>query len=80
MNKRTVFVNQRVAELMAKGWSERGAVKRAAKEWRLNSPQHIAAERRNRDLARDVVAYKAERDISAQLMDSAQVAITGHMD
>lgn len=80
MSKRTAFINQRIAELTAKGWSERGATKRATKDWRLQSPQHIAAERRNRDLARDVVAYKAERDISAQLMDAAQVAITGHMD
>ena len=52
--KRQTWIDARAAELMAKGahWIPALAAKRAAKEWRLQSPQHIAAERRNRDLAR----------------------------
>jgi hypothetical protein len=53
-NPRTIWVEARAAELMASSphWRAELALKRATKEWRLQSPQHLAAQRRTRDLAR----------------------------
>jgi hypothetical protein len=56
---RTIWIDARTAELTAKGWKLANATKRAAKEYRLQSPQHIAAQRRNRDLARERAAHLA---------------------
>jgi len=74
--KRTAWIDTKAAELVAKGWKLATAQKRAAKLWRLQSPQHIAAEKRNRDLAR---ARYAEH-VDGALMDAAQVSIAGHLD
>lgn len=74
--KRGEFIATKTAELVAKGWKAATAEKYAAKCWRLQSPQHIAAEKRNRDLAR---ARYAEH-VDGAMMDAAQVAIAGHLD
>lgn len=76
LNKRAVWINERAAALVAKGWKAETATKRAAKEWRLQSPQHIAAERRSRDMARE----RYTGHVDGALMDAAQVAIVGHME
>lgn len=73
---RQIWIDTRAAALVAKGWKAETATKRATKEWRLQSPQHIAAEKRNRDLAR---ARYAEH-IDGALIEAAQVAIAGHME
>lgn len=44
---RQTFIDDRAAALMAAGWHETTAQKRAAKEWRKISPQHVAAVKRN---------------------------------
>jgi hypothetical protein len=51
-NARALWIDTRAAELVGKGWKPATATKRATKEWRLHSPQHVAAQKRNRDLAR----------------------------
>ncbi len=44
---RQTFIDRRAAELTAAGWQPATAQKRAAKEWRKISPQHMAAVKRN---------------------------------
>jgi hypothetical protein len=45
---RKTFIASRTYELLAAGWTSRAlAEKRAAREWRLHSPQHKAAAARN---------------------------------
>lgn len=52
---RQTFIDDRAAELIAAGWRPATAQKRATKEWRLHSPQHLAAVKRN-------AAMRAARD------------------
>lgn len=52
---RQTFIDDRSAELIAAGWRPATAQKRATKEWRLRSPQHLAAVKRN-------AAMRASRD------------------
>lgn len=43
-----MWIDQRAGELMASGWKqEKLAKKRAAREWRTQTPQHKSATRRN---------------------------------
>ena len=48
---RQTFIDERAAELIGTGWTPATAAKRAAKEWRLRSPQHLAAVARNNAMA-----------------------------
>ena len=46
------FIQKRTAELLAAGWhSPALATKRASREWRVQSPQHKAAAKRNAQMA-----------------------------
>ena len=49
--KREAWIGQRADELVATGWKPATAMKRAMKEWRKISPQHVAAQKRNADMA-----------------------------
>lgn len=52
LSAREAWILARVDELLASGWTKRHvAEKRAAKDWRLQSPQHKAAVKRNAALA-----------------------------
>jgi hypothetical protein len=44
---RSQWIDDRAAALQAAGWQPATAAKRAAKEWRKISPQHVAAAKRN---------------------------------
>jgi hypothetical protein len=46
-NARSRWIDARAAELTGAGWPASTAQKRAAKEWRKISPQHVAAVARN---------------------------------
>lgn len=41
--KRSAFIAARTAELQAKGYTAKNAARRAAKDWRLQSPAHKRA-------------------------------------
>lgn len=45
--KREAWIEKRAVELVAAGWKPATATKRAAKEWRAQSPAHMAAMKRN---------------------------------
>lgn len=49
---RTMWIEARANALLAAGWhSPALATKRAAREWRNQSPQHMAAMKRNSNMA-----------------------------
>jgi hypothetical protein len=54
---RQTWIDDRAAALQAAGWQAATAQKRAAKEWRKISPQHVAAQKRNAAMA----AARSER-------------------
>lgn len=52
LSAREAWILNRVDELMASGWTRRNlAEQRATREWRLQSPQHKAAVKRNNAMA-----------------------------
>jgi len=51
LTKRADFIAQRITELRSIGYSAIAAERRAAKDWRLQSPQHKAAVARRVALA-----------------------------
>lgn len=63
-NARSRWIADRAAALQAAGWQPATAQKRAAKEWRKISPQHVAATKRNAAMA------QARRDRLAALPHS----------
>ncbi len=49
---RTMWIEARANALLAAGWKSPAlATKRAAREWRTQSPQHMTAAKRNREMA-----------------------------
>jgi hypothetical protein len=49
-NARSRWIDDRAAALQAAGWQAATAQKRAAREWRKISPQHVAAVKRNESM------------------------------
>lgn len=57
LSAREAWILNRTEEILASGWTKRHlAEKRAAREWRLQSPQHKAALKRNAAMAAARVA------------------------
>jgi hypothetical protein len=60
--KRSEWITQRAAELLASGWQSQAlATKRAGKEWAAQSPQRAAANRRNAALEAARLQHIAEQ-------------------
>lgn len=52
LSAREIWILNRTEEILASGWTKRHlAEKRAIREWRLQSPQHKAAVKRNNAMA-----------------------------
>lgn len=65
MTPKGAFIQKRAAELLAAGWhSPALAQKRASREWRVQSPQHKAAAKRNRDMAAARLQRMAELPVT----------------
>lgn len=67
LSAREIWILNRTEEILASGWTKRHlAEKRAIREWRLQSPQHKAAVKRN-DAMRQA---RTDRYLEAQAVQS----------
>jgi hypothetical protein len=71
LTKREAFIASRTYELLNAGWNRLAAKKRAARDWRLQSPQHKAAVARNNAMHASRLARYAELPTT----DAARLAI-----